>query len=55
MTKGRRAVAAPRILVVGDLMIDTIVKLELEDASVINVPLKKLSDEDQKYIRQRTH
>ena len=32
-----------------------IVKLELEDGSVISIPLEKLSDEDQKYIRQRTH
>ncbi len=32
-----------------------VVKLELEDGSVINVPLEKLGDEDQKYIRQRTH
>ena len=31
-----------------------IVKLELEDGSVISVPLEKLSDDDQKYIRQRT-
>jgi thiol-disulfide isomerase/thioredoxin len=31
------------------------VKLELEDGSVITVPLEKLSDEDQKYIRERKH
>ncbi len=31
-----------------------IVKLELEDGAVISVPLEKLSDDDQKYIRQRT-
>ena len=31
------------------------VKLELEDGSVIRVSLEKLSDDDQKYIRQRTH
>ena len=32
-----------------------VVKLELEDGSVISVALEKLGDEDQKYIRQRTH
>ena len=31
-----------------------IVKLELENGAVIKVPLEKLGDEDQKYIRQRT-
>ena len=31
------------------------VKLELEDGSVISKPLEDLSDADQEYIRQRTH
>ena len=31
------------------------VKLELEDGSVVTVPLEELSDEDQKYIRERKH
>jgi alkyl hydroperoxide reductase subunit AhpC/uncharacterized cupin superfamily protein len=31
------------------------VKLEKEDGEIVNVPLEKLSEEDQKYIRQRQH
>ena len=31
-----------------------VVKLELEDGSVISVPLEKLSDDDQEYIRSRS-
>ena len=31
------------------------VRLELEDGSITTVPLENLSDEDQKYIRERKH
>jgi peroxiredoxin len=34
-------------------MVVGVVKLELEDGSTISIPLEKLSDEDQEYIRQR--
>jgi hypothetical protein len=36
-------------------MANKVVKLELEDGSVISVPLEKLSDEDQERIRQRKY
>jgi hypothetical protein len=34
---------------------NSVVKLELEDGSVISVPLEKLSDDDQECIRQRKY
>jgi thiol-disulfide isomerase/thioredoxin len=34
-------------------LVSKVVRLELENGSVINVPLEKLSDDDQEYIRQR--
>ena len=34
-------------------MVVGVVKLELEDGSTVSMPLEKLSDEDQEYIRQR--
>jgi len=36
-------------------MANRVVKLELEDGRVIGVPLEKLSEDDQTYIRQRAH
>jgi len=36
-------------------MVNEVVKLEVEDGSVISVPLHKLSDDDQECIRERKY
>ena len=36
-------------------MVSKVVKLELENGSVISVPLEKLSDDDQECIRERKY
>ena len=36
-------------------MVSKVVKLELEDGTVISVPLEKLSDDDQECIRERKY